>query len=75
MSYSYSGVQVVTLLMPRNILGVLEYSRVTHNVTLLLFWLLRHCKVYLNANVPNLKAQKKMMQSQISDEIFVMNRY
>ena len=73
----YIGVHVdsdvVTSLTPRN---VLEYSsEVTRDAPLLLFWLWRYCKVYWNANVPNLRAQQKMMLSQISYEIFIVNRY
>ena len=73
-SYRYSGVHVVTSLTQANVLGVLEYSRVLCDVTLL-FWLWHHCKVYWNVNVLNLRAQQKMMQSQISYEIFIVNRY
>ena len=72
MSYMYIGVQVVTLPMPRNILVLRD---VTRDATLLLFWSWRHCMVYWNANVRNLRAQQKMMQSQISYEIFIVNSY
>ena len=44
------------------------------DATLLFFWLWCHCKVYWNANVPNLRAQK-MMHSQISYEIFIVYLY
>ena len=33
------------------------------------------CKVYWNSHVPHLRAQHKMMQSQISYQIFIVNRY
>ena len=54
--------------------NVLEYSSATWCyfvivlVTTSLHGLLKH-------NVPNLRAQQKMMQSQISYEIFIVNRY
>ena len=52
----------------------LEHSRVLCDATLL-FWLWRHSKVYWNVNVPNLRAQQKIIQSQISYEIFIVYRY
>ena len=53
--------------------NILVLRDATHDATLLLFWLWRHCMVYWNVNVPNLRAQQKMMQSQISHEIFTVN--
>ena len=43
------------------------------NFDIVLAW--RHCKVYWNGNVPSLRAPEKRMQSQISDEIYIVNRY
>ena len=55
--------------------NILVLRDATGNATLLLFWLWCHCKVYWNLNVPTLRAQQKMMQSQISYEIFIVNKY
>ena len=54
--------------------NILVLRDATRDVTLLLFLLWRHCKVYWNLNVPNLRAQQKMMQIQISYKIFIVNR-
>ena len=56
--------------------SVLEYSQVLHNVYMTdKLTQCVTCKVYWNANVPHHRAQQKMMQSQISYEIFIVNRY
>ena len=40
-------------------------------------WLTRciTCKVYWNSHIPRLRAQQKMVHSQISYEIWIVNRY
>ena len=55
--------------------NILVLRDATRDATLLLFWLWSNCVVYWNENVPNLRAQQTMMQSKISSEIFIVNRY
>ena len=74
MSYMYIVVHVVTSWCIGMFWNILVLRDATHDATLL-FWLWRHCMVYWNANVPNLRAQHKMVKSQIFYEIYIVNRY